>query len=272
MKSALCKVLHPVAGRPMVLYVVAALRSAAFGRISVVVGHQANRVKELLDGPGMEFAVQEPQLGTGHAVAAAKGLFDGFNGDILIVCGDIPLIESASLQEFIRFHEERDSRLTVMTTVLENPFGYGRIIRRRDSTIERIVEERDANSDEKSVREINTGIYLASSSLLFSLIDRIRPENAQQEYYLTDIVTEACKDSISVHAFALEDSRQTLGINTRSDLAHVSALVWNRIREKLMISGVTLLDPATVYIDDTVQIGLDTVIHPGVTISGETVI
>ncbi len=272
MKSALCKVLHPVAGRPMVTYVVDALRTAGFDRISVVVGHQAREVEKLLDGPGIEFAVQEPQLGTGHAVAAAKALFEGFAGDVLILCGDIPLIEPVTLQEFIRFHEERGSGLTVMTTVLENPFGYGRIIRKGDFTIERIVEERDGNSDERSVREINTGIYLVSSPLLFSLTERVRPENAQREYYLTDIVTEARKDSIPVHAFVLEDSRQTLGINTRSDLATVSALVWSRTREELMNSGVTLLDPATVFIDATAKVGLDTVIHPGVTVSGETVI
>jgi len=270
MKSSLCKVLHPVAGRPMVAYVVDSVRTAGFGKMCVVVGHQAQEVTSFLDGSDAEFALQEPQLGTGHAVSAARGLFEKYDGDILILCGDIPLIEPETLQELVRFHRARNSKLTVMTTVSDDPFGYGRIIRNESDRIARIVEERDATDTEQSVQEINTGIYLVNSQILFGLLERIRTDNAQREYYLTDIVAEAAKESISTYPFMVYDSRQTLGINTRVELAEVSLFVWNRIRRELMDSGVTLLDPSTVYIDAQVQVRPDTVIHPGVTISGNT--
>ena len=270
MKSALCKVLHPVAGRPMVLYVVDAVHAAALEKIAIVVGHQGDKVRACVGAPGIDFVLQEPQLGTGHAVAAAESLFDGFSGDILILCGDIPLLEPDTLRRFILFHQERDSRLTVLTTIPASPFGYGRIIRDKSGQISRIVEEKDANDREKTQREINTGVYLAEAPTLFALLKRVGNHNAQKEYYLTDIVAEAVKESIPVEGFVLEDSRQATGINTRADLASASAVVWERRREELMDSGVTLLDPATVYVDHAVRIGCDTVVHPVVTISGNT--
>ena len=157
-----------------------------------------------------------------------------------------------------------------MTTYPENPAGYGRIVRREGGRVAGIVEERDASEAAKAIMEINTGVYLVNADLLYSLVSKLGADNSQGEYYLTDIVSEAAKESIPVHAFVLPDAQEATGINTRSDLARVSTIVWNRLREELMGSGVTLLDPSSVYVDSQVRIGADTVIHPGVTISGRT--
>ncbi len=178
MKSKLCKVLHGIAGRPMISYVIDAVRLLGCERIVVIVGHQADKVQESISSEGIEFCLQEPQLGTGHAVASAAGRLRNFNGDILILCGDIPLVRSETLQNFMSYHEQQESRVTVMTAGLDDPKGYGRIIRNQNQTIDRIVEEADANPEEKSAKEINTGIYLVNAHLLYSLVDRIQPENA----------------------------------------------------------------------------------------------
>ena len=270
MKSKLCKVLHPVAGRPMISYVTDAVRMAGLEKIVVVVGHQSDEVKRAVAGNGIEFAVQEPQLGTGHAVASARDLLKDFNEDILILCGDIPLVRPETLQELMGYHEERRSRVTVMTAVLEDPRGYGRIIRNHEGTVAGIVEERDLRVEDRDITEINTGVYVVNAHLLYALLERIRPENAQGEYYLTDIVAEGVKDCIPVHAYVLKDPNEATGINTRSELAHASGILWNRKRGDLMAEGVTLLDPVSVYIDSDVRIGGDTVIHPSVSITGAT--
>jgi bifunctional UDP-N-acetylglucosamine pyrophosphorylase/glucosamine-1-phosphate N-acetyltransferase len=270
MKSGLCKVLHPVAGRPMISCVMDTVLSCGFQKIVVVVGHQAGDVRKAAEAQGVEFALQEPQMGTGHAVSSAKELFQNFLGDIFILCGDIPLMRGDTIRDFLHFHEEKGSRLTVMTTFLEDPTGYGRIIRNEAQLVERIVEQRDADEAEKGVREINAGLYIVEAKLLYSLLDKTDANNSQGEYYLTDIVEGATRKSIPVHAFLLKDPLEASGINTRSDLAMVSNIVWAGLREQLMNSGVTLLDPNSVYIDSDVSVGEDTVIHPGVTLSGKT--
>lgn len=270
MKSGRCKILHHVAGRPMILHVLEAVTSAGMEKIALVVGHQSEEVKKSIDHPGVEYALQEPQLGTAHAVAAAKNLFERFDGHVLILCGDVPLIAPLTIRNFITFHEQKASRLSVLTTVLNEPRGYGRIVRNDEGQVLRIVEERDATQEEKKIREINTGIYLVEAQLLHSLLDRVQPNNAQGEYYLTDIVAEANRESVPVEAFPLEDSAEVAGINTRVDLARVSEVVWDRVREDLMHEGVTLMDPKTVFIDSQVRIAADTVIYPFVVISGST--
>ncbi len=272
MRSSLCKVLHPVAGRPMINYVIDAVAAASPDKIAVVVGHQSEEVIKALDGSGVEFAVQEPQLGTGHAVMAAEELLHDYTGDILILCGDIPLIQQRTLQYFIEYHRLEAAKLTVMTTRMENPQGYGRIIRDSRGFVSAIVEEKDATEECKRINEINTGIYLVKASLLFSLLTKIGSDNAQSEYYLTDIVKEAAKENELVRGFELRDSYEAIGINTRSELARVSGVIWGQLRQDLMESGVTLLNPETVYVDSTVTVGEDTIIHPGVTLSGDTVI
>jgi len=270
MKSALCKVLHPVAGRPMILYVIAAIASSGIGRIVVVVGHQADEVKRCAGDFEVEFALQEPQIGTGHAVATTRSLLENAGGPVLIVPGDVPLIQPEMIRRFREFHEGRSSRLTVLTCVFEDPTGYGRIVRNDSGEVLRIVEERDASPEEKTIREINTGIYFVDAAILFSLLERVSAENAQGEYYLTDIVAEAVKAQVPVHGFRADLPDQVMGVNTRADLARANEVVWGEIRESLMLDGVTMLDPSSVYVDYGVSVGSDTVIHPSVTLCGNT--
>lgn len=269
MKSRLCKVLHPVAGRAMGSYVLDALSQSHLDRIVVVVGHQADAATQALQGPGISFVNQDPQLGTGHAALCAASEFEGFSGSILILAGDVPLIRSETLAAFMRFHDTNRSRVTVMTARFDNPTGYGRIVRSGNSVVA-IVEEKDATPEQKELQEINTGIYVIDASLLYELLPCIGSDNAQQEYYLTDVVSEAVSRSIPVHGFTLRDPSEVAGINTRAELARANRVMWDRIRDELMDSGVTLLEPSSVYADSTVRVGPDTIIHPGVTLSGET--
>jgi bifunctional UDP-N-acetylglucosamine pyrophosphorylase / glucosamine-1-phosphate N-acetyltransferase len=270
MKSELCKVMHPVAGRPMISYVVEAALGCGLDRIAVIVGHQGDTVRKFFEGSSVEFIVQEPQLGTGHAVLAGREVLEPFPGHILVLCGDIPLMRSDTLREFINQHDETGSTLSVMTTLTSNPRGYGRIVRDSKGQVTAIVEEKDASEAQRAINEINTGIYLLKADTAFGLLDQISSNNAQNEYYLTDIIAAAVKRNIPVSGFVLDDGGEALGINTRMELAQASAVIWDRKRRELMDSGVTLLDPNTIYIDSQVEIDIDTVIHPSVTISGKT--
>ena len=272
MKSNRCKVLHEIAGRPMISYVLDSARDVGIQKICLVVGHQADKVKEILEGQGLDFQLQEPQLGTGHAVESARNSMVDFSGHILILCGDIPLVKSSTLKSFIQYHEERQSRLTVMTASVGIPRGYGRIIRTDDGLVERIVEEKDADETQRSINEINAGVYLVESGLLFELLKRLKPNNAQNEYYLTDIIQEANNDGEAVNGYCIDDFSEASGINSRADLAFVSRKIYERISDMHMFNGVTIIDPSATYIDWGVRIGLDTVIWPGAVITGATVI
>ncbi len=272
MKSNRCKVLHEIAGRPMISYVLDSARDVGIQKICLVVGHQADKVKEILEGQGLDFQLQEPQLGTGHAVESARNSMVDFSGHILILCGDIPLVKSSTLKSFIQYHEERQSRLTVMTASVGIPRGYGRIIRTDDGLVERIVEEKDADETQRSINEINAGVYLVESGLLFELLKRLKPNNAQNEYYLTDIIQEANNDGEAVNGYCIDDFSEASGINSRADLAFVSRKIYERISDMHMFNGVTIIDPSATYIDWSVRIGLDTVIWPGAVITGATVI
>ena len=272
MKSDRCKVLHEVAGRPMIDYVIDSARDAGVDKICLVVGHQADRVQENLKEKGITFVLQEPQLGTGHAVDSARNAFSDFDGRVLVLCGDIPLVKSSTLKSMIDFHESEQARLTVMTATVENPFGYGRIKRSGQGLVRSIVEQKDADQDERLINEINAGVYIVESRLLFDLLKRLKPNNAQGEYYLTDIVEEANKDGIPVHAYRIADFTEASGINSRSDLAFVSRKIYTSIAEKHMNEGVTIVDPGATYIDWCVTVGLDSVIWPGVVITGRSVI
>ncbi len=272
MKSNRCKVLHEVAGRPMIAYVLDAARTAVIDKICMIVGHRADSVRESLHGQGLTFELQEPQLGTGHAVDSARNAFTGFNGRILVLCGDIPLVKSATVKSMIDFHESAQARMTVMTAMVENPYGYGRIKRSELGLVTSIVEQKDADEYERLINEINAGVYIVESELLFDLLNRLKPNNAQGEYYLTDIIEEANKDGIAVHAYRIEDFSEASGINSRADLAFVSKRIYQSVAEKHMREGVTIVDPDTTYIDWDVSVGLDTVVWPGVVITGPTVI
>ncbi|MSM39887.1 MAG: bifunctional UDP-N-acetylglucosamine diphosphorylase/glucosamine-1-phosphate N-acetyltransferase GlmU [Geobacter sp.] len=273
MKSDLVKVLHPVGGMPLVAWPVMSARQAGAGRMVLVVGHQADKVQEYFAREeSLSFAAQLEQLGTGHAVACAREALAGFDGTVLILCGDVPLIRGETLSAMLAEHRQRNATLTVLTTHLENPHGYGRVVKREGGRVLRIVEEKDATLDERQIREINSGIYCVEAGFLFDAVASLSNDNAQGEYYLTDIVTQAAERGLMAIAFSIDDPNEVMGVNDRVQLAAAGTLLRRRINESLMLAGTTIVDPACTYIDGTVRIGTDTIVYPNVQISGNTVI
>jgi bifunctional UDP-N-acetylglucosamine pyrophosphorylase/glucosamine-1-phosphate N-acetyltransferase len=273
MKSDLVKVMHPLGERPMISWPVNAAKAVGAERIALVIGHQGDKLKELFSSDDtILFADQAEQLGTGHAVACAREALEGFRGTVLILCGDVPLIRAATLQAMLSSHNARGAAVSVLTTHLENPYGYGRVIKREGGRITRIVEEKDATEEERAVTEINSGIYCVASDFLFNAVARLKNDNAQGEYYLTDIIREASLANQLCLAYPIDDFGEVMGVNDRQQLAVAAAELRRRINEELMLGGVTIIDPATTYIETEVVIGRDTTIYPNVHISGETVI
>ena len=287
MKSALAKVLHPVAGRPMVLYVLDIACGLAEQGVAVVVGHQGADVRKVVEAIGGRVAVAEQtkQLGTGHAVLQARPLF----GDAahrrptryLILNGDTPLLTEATVRELLAMHDAQGAAVTLLTAVLDDASGYGRVIRQRreewlqgaaDNRVQSIVEDKDASEGERAVREINVGTYVVDGEFLFPALDKLDPRNAQGEYYLTDIVQMAIQQGRTVSALRLRDIDEGLGINSRVQLAEAEGVIRRRIRERWLEAGVTMRDPASTWIDADVTIERDTVLYPGVTLEGRTVI
>jgi bifunctional UDP-N-acetylglucosamine pyrophosphorylase/glucosamine-1-phosphate N-acetyltransferase len=267
MQSDLPKVLHPICGRPMLEYI---LMSAAelTPQVVIVVGHGASGVREKM-GENRLYALQEQQLGTGHAVMQALSQLPG-DGVLLVLCGDTPLLTAEHLQALVTKCEQKAA--AVATVKLNDPTGYGRIIRGDHGFVERIVEEKDATAEEKLTSEINTGTYCFDLELLRHYLPLLKNINAQQEYYLTDVISMLRADSYPVDAVELPDYRHGLGINNRAQLAEASELMRERINYRLMLSGVTIEDPATTYIDDGVIIGRDTTIRPLTNIEKGTLI
>ncbi len=273
MKSNLVKVLHPAAGKPMIEWPVAAARAAGADPIVLVAGHQADAVKaQYAAAADIRIALQEEQLGTGHAVACCRQQLAGFDGTVLILCGDTPLLRAETLQGLIAYHREQKAALTVLTAELANPFGYGRVVRGADGGVLRIVEQKDATPEEQAVREINSGIYCMEAGFLFDNIDRIGSDNAQQEYYLTDLVSLAVEQGVTCLALRTDDADEIMGVNDRAQLAEASRILRGRINRDLMFSGVTIVDPAQTYIDHGVVIGADSTVYPNCRISGATTI
>jgi bifunctional UDP-N-acetylglucosamine pyrophosphorylase/glucosamine-1-phosphate N-acetyltransferase len=273
MKSGMVKVLHPAAGRPMISWVVDVARAAGAAPVVLVVGHQADAVRTaFLDAADIRCAMQEEQLGTGHAVACARDELAGFKGTVLILCGDTPLLRAETLQGLIAFHRENGAALTVLTAVMEDPHGYGRVVRDAGGRVLRIVEQKDASPEEQAVCEINSGIYCMEADFLFANIDSISSDNAQQEFYLTDMISIAVKYGRTCLGRCTDDAAEIMGVNDRAQLAEASQFLRRRINRDLMCAGVSLVDPDHSYIDYGVQIGSDTVVHPNCSISGATVI
>jgi len=273
MKSALAKVLHPLAGRPMAAWPVDAARDAGATPIVLVVGHQAETVAACFrDNTDVLTAVQAEQLGTGHAVACCREALAGFSGTVLILCGDTPLLRGETLSGLIRFHRKQNAAVTVLTAVLENPNGYGRVVRDEAGRLLAIVEQKDATPAEQAIREINSGIYCMEAEFLFGNIDGIGNANAQNEFYLTDLVAIAVNKGLTCLAMPAGDSDEIMGINDRVQLAEAARILRRRINAELMLSGVTIVDPEQTYIDHGVTIAPDTVIHPNCHIGGSTVI
>jgi len=272
MKSRLPKPLHLLCGKPLLSYLLDACRSAGVARTIVVVGHEAERVQEVFRGR-CEFALQEEQLGTGHAVMSARPLLNDYGGDLLVLPGDTPLIGGETLRKLAEHHYSSGAVATLLTAVLPHDAGmYGRVLRDPDGKVTGIVEAKDASPQQLAVREINTSIYCFNAPALFDALREIRPDNAQGEYYLTDVIGLFTRKGDQVEAVIADDWQVTLGVNTRVELADVAARLRWRIMEKLMLSGVTIVDPTNTYIDADVQIGQDTVVHPNTYILGNTVI
>jgi bifunctional UDP-N-acetylglucosamine pyrophosphorylase / glucosamine-1-phosphate N-acetyltransferase len=276
MKSNRAKVLHELGGRPLIAHVVRTAQTLDPRMILVVVGHQAEEVEKATlaeIGELASFAVQAQQRGTGDAVESARQQLADSDSLILLLSGDVPLIRAETLQKLIDHHRATNAACTILAVRLENPTGYGRIIRNEAGRFEKIVEQKDATEEERKVREINSGIYCFESTDLFTALKRIEPKNQQGEYYLTDVAeilkTSGRKVEVVIHT----DTRELSGINTRAELAEFENLLRrNTIRRMMTEAGVTFIDPAHAYISAEAEIGRDTVIHPGVAIEGKTIV
>jgi bifunctional UDP-N-acetylglucosamine pyrophosphorylase/glucosamine-1-phosphate N-acetyltransferase len=262
MKSARPKVLHPVAGRPLIDRVLDTASSLAPATITLVLGHEAEQVQAHFAGrDGLQLVIQEPQLGTGHALLQTAPLLRGRSGVLVLLSGDVPLLTSDSLQGLVQTHADANAAATVLTAVVDRPYGYGRIVRSQ-GRITRIVEERDASPAQRQIVEINSGIYAFDLAPLFDALETIGSDNAQGEYYLPDLVAIYRRRRKTVATYTVANAVEIRGINSRSELAEVSRMVRQQKNEELMAAGVTLIDPATTYVDTDVEVGPDTVIYP----------
>lgn len=292
MKSTQVKVLHHVAGQPMVLYAVDVALQLAGHRIAVVVGHQSDKVRHVIEtgiagrlgSKSVSIVEQAEQLGTGHAVLQSRPSFclgdEARPTNYLILNGDTPLLKEETARELLRAHQSQSATVTILTAMLDDPSGYGRVIRRESgesqqseiasSDVLKIVEDRDATSVERATKEINVGTYVVSGDFLFEALDKLEPRNAQNEYYLTDIVRMAVDQERRVAAVTLQDPDEGLGVNTRQQLAAAEQVVRQQIREHWLDAGVTMRDPGSVWVDAGVIIGRDTVLYPHVSLEGKT--
>ncbi|OQR58717.1 bifunctional UDP-N-acetylglucosamine diphosphorylase/glucosamine-1-phosphate N-acetyltransferase GlmU [Bacillus sp. CDB3] len=271
MKSKLYKVLHPVCGKPMVQHVVDQVSQLGMQKLVTVVGHGAEMVQEQL-GNVSEFALQAEQLGTAHAVDQAANVLANEEGTTLVICGDTPLITAETMEALLQQHEEAGAMATVLTAYIEEPAGYGRIIRNENGHVEKIVEHKDANEKELAIKEINTGTYCFDNKALFASLSKVSNDNVQGEYYLPDVIEILKNEGHIVSAYQTEHFDETLGVNDRVALSQAEIIMKNRINRKNMVNGVTIIDPSNTYISADAIIGSDTVLHPGTIIEGNTVI
>ena len=271
MRSALPKVLHPICGQPMLYYPLEAARLAGFKQLKVVVGHRAEQVSQTFPEGDLTWIQQTDQLGTGHALMCAADSLRGYSGALLLLCGDVPLIKPETLQQLQSYHSQQQAAVTVLTAQMPNPAGYGRVIRNGEQVLQ-IVEEKDADEQQRQVTEINTGTYLFDAAFVLSALKGLNKNNAQGEYYLTDVVAAAVAAGKKTRALCVEDPTEVMGINDRCQLAEAEVLMRWKINADLMFGGVSMSDPTTVYIDNGVTIGTDTQLHPNVHLRGNTTI
>lgn len=281
MKSRRAKVLHELAGMPLVAHVLRAALELAPDAIFTVVGHQAEEVERAVRDraaqviatnqpavPELQFVTQAEQRGTGHAVMAARDRLTGRRGPLVIVAGDAPLIESATLKHLVQTHQAEKNDATMLTVLMDDPTGYGRIIRNSDGSLLRCVEQKDASPEELAIREVGVSIYCFEAVSLLGALDRLTTDNAQGEYYLTDVPRIMHQQGKTVGLLCHPNAEEVLGVNTRIELADLERKLRERKLRELMLSGVTIIDPATTYIHRDVEIGQDSVIHPQVIIEG----
>lgn len=269
MKTKLPKVLHPLMGKSLIDYVLDAAEEAGVEQAIVVVGHEKEKVMEYV-GDRALYACQDIQLGTGHAVMQALPQLEGFEGDVLVLSGDMPLLTGETIRRLAAQHHRNKATLSVLTAVLEDPGKLGRIVRDKEGKLKAIVEAVDADQSQLEIKEINTGTYIFDAGFLRQALPRIKSENAQQEIYLTDTIAMAIEENKIVHTVTCKDPGESLGVNSRQDLALASEEIRKKINGKLMAEGVTIYDPSHTYIEASAEINNDTVILPGCMITGKT--
>lgn len=268
MKSGMPKVLHRVCGKPLCKWVIDASKEAGADKVVTIIGHGADTVRQTL-GDVTEFALQSEQKGTGHAVMQAKEFIE--NSDcVVILNGDTPLIKAETIKKAVEYHNERGEQATVITAILSDATGYGRIVRGADGGVLKIVEQKDASEEEKKIREVNSGMYVFDAKSLAYALGEIKPNNAQGEYYLTDTLEILLRAGKKVGAYAIDDNDEIRGINDRVQLSEAEYIMRDRINKAHMRGGVTMTNPQSVYIESDVEIGRDTVIEPNVTIKSGT--
>ncbi len=269
MRSRRPKALHLLGGRSLVAYPVNLARRLG-GRTVVVVGSQGEDIRRVLGEAGnLTFVEQKERLGTGHALREARGASGDGHGTILVLPCDTPLLTEATLRRLIEHHQATGAAVTLFTAVVEDPSGYGRVLRDQGRVVA-VVEERDAFPEQRKVKEIATSVYCFDAKILWPALDRVSPDNDQGEYYLTDVIGLLAREGAKVEAVATPDAAEALGVNDRKQLAHIASLLRARVLDRLMAEGVTILDPAATHVDDTVSVGPDTVIFPGVVLEGPT--
>jgi bifunctional UDP-N-acetylglucosamine pyrophosphorylase/glucosamine-1-phosphate N-acetyltransferase len=268
MHSRWTKLLHPLAGRPLTTYALRLAEALEPARLVIVLGHNAEEMRQAL-GHNYDYVTQEPQLGTGHALQQAQALLEGCCDELLVLYGDSPLIRLETLRAMLQHHRENNALLTLLSAKLFDPTGYGRVMRNGINRVRAIVEEPDATPEEKAIQEVNSGVLLFHADWLWQHLPRI-PRSPKGEYYLTDLIGAAVASGGPVLAHTAPDPDEIKGVNNRAQLAHAEAVLRQRVAGRLMASGVTIVDPRTTYIDDTVEVGQDTVIHPNTHLSGNT--
>lgn len=269
MKSKMPKVLHKVCGKPLSKWVIDASEAAGADKVCAVVGHKAETVKEVL-GDVCEFALQAEQKGTGHAVMQAMDVIKNSKGEVVILNGDTPLITAETINKAIEYHKNNGNQATVITAILDDATGYGRIVRDNDGSVLKIVEQKDASEEEKKINEVNSGMYVFDAQSLVYALDKITPNNAQGEYYLTDTLEILLSAGKKIGGYAISDNDEIRGINDRVQLNEAEKIMQKRINEYHMRNGVTMRNPESVYIEDGVEIGNDTEICQNVTIKSGT--
>ncbi len=272
MKSQAPKVLHKLFNKTLLGYVIDAVNGTCLADENfVIVGHKSEDVEEFVkeNYSNTKTILQSPQLGTGHAVSMALPYLKNYDGEIIILCGDTPLITSETLKKFVEFHRNNNSDLTVMSAMFENPTNYGRIVRLNNGRVASIVEEKDATTEQKSIKEINAGIYCINWANIKDAFSELKTNNAQGEYYLTDIVKWGNEKGLSVNGYVLEDNEEIFGINSKHNLAEASVMLNRRVINKHLTNGVTIIDPDTTWISPETEIEADTIIYPSCYIEGK---
>ena len=270
MKSEMPKVIHKVNGVPMISKIIDVLSKLNPEENILILGHKKEEVLKVV-GENCDYVLQTEQLGTGHAVIQAKEKLQDYDGDVMVLCGDTPLLKESTLKSLYEYHKESNAVTTILTSIYENPFGYGRIVK-ENGLVKAIVEEKEASEEIKKIKEVNAGVYCFNSKELFKALDKINNNNEKGEYYLTDVIGIQVAEDKKVQSFVLEDNLEILGVNSKVELAQASKVLRERKNRELMEDGVILIDPENTYVEESVKIGKDTVLYPGVFLQGTTVI